>query len=113
MKKNQNIICPVELTLSIIGGKWKVLIIRELLSGKKRFSQIHKAIKGITQKMLSKQLRELERDGIINRKIYPEIPPRVEYSLTEEGEKLRIVLESMQKWGSRYLKWREGVESAE
>lgn len=113
MKKNQNIICPVELTLSIIGGKWKVLIIRELLSGKKRFSQIHKAIKGITQKMLSKQLRELERDGIINRKIYPEIPPRVEYSLTEEGENLRIVLESMQKWGSRYLKWREGVESAE
>lgn len=113
MKKNQNITCPVELTLSIIGGKWKVLIIRELLSGKKRFSQIHKAIKGITQKMLSKQLRELERDGIINRKIYPEIPPRVEYYLTEEGEKLRIVLESMQKWGLRYLKWREGVESAE
>jgi len=104
MKKNHTITCPVELTLSIIGGKWKVLIIRELLNGKKRFSQLHKAIKGITQKMLSKQLRELERHGIVKRKIYPEIPPKVEYSLTEEGEKLRIVLESMQQWGSMYMR---------
>jgi len=104
MKKNHTITCPVELTLSIIGGKWKVLIIRELLNGKKRFSQLHKAIKGITQKMLSKQLRELERHGIVKRKIYAEIPPKVEYSLTEEGEKLRIVLESMQQWGSMYMR---------
>jgi len=95
--------CPVEATLSVLNGKWKLLIIRELLTGPKRFSQIQRAIPGITQKMLTKQLRELERDGLINRKVYPQVPPKVEYSLTDLGESLREVLDAMHRWGERYL----------
>jgi DNA-binding HxlR family transcriptional regulator len=95
--------CPVEATLSVLNGKWKLLIIRELLKGPRRFSQIQRAIPGITQKMLTKQLRELERDGLIRRKVYPEVPPRVEYSLTELGLSLKEVLDAMHRWGERYL----------
>lgn len=94
--------CPVETTLAIIGGRWKVLILQELFSGVKRFGELHRALVGITQKMLTQQLRELERDGIINRMVYAQVPPKVEYSLTEFGMTLRPILETMHEWGVRF-----------
>ena len=96
--------CPVETTLAIIGGRWKVLILQELFSGVKRFGELHRALAGITQKMLTQQLRELERDGIINRMVYAQVPPKVEYSLTEFGMTLRPILETMHEWGVRFEK---------
>ncbi len=95
--------CPVEVTLSLLEGKWKLLIIRELLKGTRRFSQLQRAIPDITQKMLTKQLRELERDGLISRKVYPQVPPKVEYSLTELGRSLEEVLKVMHTWGEQYI----------
>lgn len=96
--------CPIEHTVNLIGHKWKVLILRNLHNnGPQRFSQFSKGIKGITQKMLTQQLRQLEADGVINRKVYPEVPPKVEYSLTELGESLRPVLEEMNKWGKDHM----------
>lgn len=106
MNKRENHICPVDVTLSIINGKWKLLIIKELFSGKKRFSELQRAIAGITQKMLTKQLRELEHDYFINRKVYPQVPPKVEYSLTSVGESLKDVLDVMHKWGENYIQKR-------
>lgn len=94
--------CPVETTLAIIGGRWKVLILQELFSGVKRFGELHRALAGITQKMLTQQLQELERDGIINRMVYAQVPPKVEYSLTEFGMTLRPILETMHEWGVRF-----------
>lgn len=96
--------CPVETTLAIIGGRWKVLILQELFSGVKRFGELHRALAGITQKMLTQQLRELEQDGIINRMVYAQVPPKVEYSLTEVGMTLRPILETMHEWGVRFEK---------
>ncbi len=96
--------CPVELVIELISGKWKLLILRELMSGTKRFSQLQRSIPGITQKMLTKQLRELERAGLVRRKVYPEVPPRVEYSLTELGRSLEEIFEAMHRWGERYMK---------
>ncbi|MCU0526448.1 MAG: winged helix-turn-helix transcriptional regulator [Elainella sp. Prado103] len=87
----------------MIGGRWKVLILRELLSGVKRFNQLHRALQGITQKMLTQQLRELEDDGIIHREVYLQVPPKVEYSLTATGETLKPILEAMHQWGATYL----------
>ncbi len=95
--------CPVEITLQVIGGRWKVLIIRELFQGVKRFSQLHRALHGITQKMLTQQLRELEEDGIVHREVYLQVPPKVEYSLTSLGESLKPILDSMHEWGLRHL----------
>jgi len=95
--------CPVERTLEVIGGRWKVLILRELFPGVKRFGQLHRALHGITQKMLTQQLRELEQDGIIHREIYPQIPPKVEYSLTPLGESLKPIIDAMHEWGMRHL----------
>lgn len=95
--------CPVERTLLVIGGKWKVLVIRDLLTGTKRFSELQRSIPRASQKVLTEQLRELESDGIINRKVYPVIPPKVEYSLTEKGKSLAPVIESMKKWGQDNL----------
>jgi DNA-binding HxlR family transcriptional regulator len=95
--------CPVERTLEVIGGRWKVLIIRELFPGLKRFGQLHRALNGITQKMLTQQLRELEEDGIIYREVYLQVPPKVEYSLTPLGESLKPILDSMHDWGMRHL----------
>lgn len=92
----------METTLAIIGGRWKVLILQELFSGVKRFGELHRALAGITQKMLTQQLRELERDGIINRMVYAQVPPKVEYSLTEFGMTLRPILETMHEWGVRF-----------
>jgi DNA-binding HxlR family transcriptional regulator len=94
--------CPVECTLAVIGGRWKVLIFRELFTGTKRFNQLHRALPRITQKMLSQQLRELVRDGLVVRKVYPQVPPKVEYSLTDAGRSLKPILASMDAWGRRH-----------
>jgi len=94
--------CPIEATLGVIGGVWKVIIIRELLNETKRYSQLHRAIGGVTHKMLAQQLRELERDGVLHREVYKQIPPKVEYSLTEFGA--RPVLQAMNGWGLAQLK---------
>jgi DNA-binding HxlR family transcriptional regulator len=91
--------CPAETTLEIIGGRWKVLIIWQLFRGEKRFSELSRALEGITQKMLTQQLRELEHDGIVHRQVYAQIPPKVEYSLTPLGESLRPVVDAMCEWG--------------
>ncbi|MEZ0360811.1 MAG: helix-turn-helix domain-containing protein [Hydrogenobacter sp.] len=91
---NKEYHCPVELVIEILDGKWKLLILRELMGGKRRFSELKRSIPGITQKMLSKQLKELERQGIIARTLYPQVPPKVEYSLTPIGEKLKKVFET-------------------
>lgn len=95
--------CAVETTLDIIGGRWKVLILRQLLFGVKRFNELHRALPGITQKMLTQQLREMEQDGIIHREVYAQVPPKVEYSLTPLGHSLVPILEAMHQWGVQYL----------
>lgn len=94
--------CPVETTLDVIGGKWKGIILYQLLEGTKRFNEFRRLNPGITQFMLTLQLRELERDGIIHREIYKEVPPRVEYSLTDFGRTLEPVIMSMKAWGESY-----------
>lgn len=99
----QRACCPVERTLEVIGGRWKVLILRELFSGVKRFGQLHRALHGITQKMLTQQLREMEQDGIIHREVYLQVPPKVEYSLTPQGESLKPIIDAMHEWGIRHL----------
>ena len=100
--------CPVEATLVLIGGKYKALILFHLVEGALRFSELHRLIPQATPKMLTQQLRELEGDGLVHREIFPVIPPRVEYSLTEFGRSIRPVLESMYEWGSRCLE-RKGL----
>ena len=94
--------CPVETTLQLIGDKWKVLIIRDLLTGTKRFNELMRSVTGITQKVLTSHLRAMEAAGLVNRKVYPEVPPRVEYSLTETGYSLKPILDSMVAWGDGY-----------
>ncbi|MBE9146735.1 winged helix-turn-helix transcriptional regulator [Planktothrix mougeotii] len=91
--------CPAEITLKVMSGRWKILIIQELWIGVKRFNQLQRSIQGITHKMLTEQLREMEADGVIHRQVYAEIPPKVEYSLTELGEGLKPILEQMHDWG--------------
>jgi Predicted transcriptional regulators len=95
-------LCPVETTLLLIGDKWKVLILRDLMSGTKRFGELKKSISSISHKVLTQQLRALEKDGIIERIVYAEVPPRVEYSLTEEGTSLKPILMAMSAWGKKY-----------
>lgn len=98
--------CRVELTLQVIGGKWKPIIIYRLgEDGTLRFSEMKRAIPNITQKMLTQQLRELEADGVVNRKVYPQVPPKVEYSLTTLGESIMPVIRSLCQWGERYEEW--------
>lgn len=99
--------CPVETLLTLIGNKWKILIIRDLLTGTKRFGELKKSVTGISQKVLTNNLREMENDKLIKRKVYPEVPPRVEYSLTETGLSLKPVLDSMVEWGTKYKKENE------
>lgn len=94
--------CPVETTLTLIGDKWKVLILRDLMPGTKRFGELKKSIGNVSQKVLTAQLRDMEESGLVNRKVYAEVPPRVEYSLTELGQSLRPILDAMQKWGEDY-----------
>ena len=94
--------CPVETTLMLIGDKWKVLILRDLLPGTKRFGELKKSIGSVSQKVLTAQLRDMEKSGLLIRTVYAEVPPRVEYSLTELGKSLKPVLDAMQNWGEGY-----------
>lgn len=94
--------CPVEITLSLISNRWKVLILRDLMDGAKRFGELRKSLGNITQKVLTSNLREMEEDRLIIRTVYAEVPPRVEYQLTDLGYSLKPVLESMKNWGSRF-----------
>lgn len=94
--------CPVETTLTLIGDKWKVLILRDLLTGTKRFGELKKSVGNVSQKVLTAQLCNMEESGLVNRKVYAEVPPRVEYSLTELGQSLKPILDSMQAWGTEY-----------
>ncbi|MBD5082993.1 MAG: helix-turn-helix transcriptional regulator [Clostridiales bacterium] len=104
MKNNDEIIdaCPVATTVNLIGSKWKLLIMRNLLQRPWRFNELQKSLEGISQKVLTDSLRSMERDGIINRTVYPEVPPRVEYSLSEIGESMRSIINAMQEWGENY-----------
>lgn len=94
--------CPVETTLSLIGDKWKVLILRDLITGTKRFGELKKSIGTVSQKVLTAQLRNMEENGLVHRKVYAEVPPRVEYSLTELGQSLKPILDALQNWGEEY-----------
>lgn len=94
--------CPAEMTINIIGGRWKTLILYHLFQGVKRFSELQHALDGVSQKVLTQQLRELERAGILHREVYAQVPPKVEYSLTPLGESLRPVIAAMCQWGTMY-----------
>ena len=96
--------CPVETTLTLISDKWKVLILRDLLTGKKRFGELKKSLGGVSQTVLTSQLRQMEASGLLTRTVYAEVPPRVEYTLTELGYSLQPVLEVMRDWGEAYKK---------
>ncbi|WP_293943931.1 MULTISPECIES: winged helix-turn-helix transcriptional regulator [unclassified Sphingobacterium] len=101
--RKDNYRCAVEVTIEIAGGKWKPLIIHYLLSGTKRFGELKRLIGGVTQRSLTLQLRELETNGIINRTVFDEMPPKVEYNLTEKGKSLSPLLIAMKMWGEEYL----------
>lgn len=97
-----SVACPVEATLELIGGKWKGIVLFHLLSGKLRFSELQRQIPCVTQRMLTKQLRELEADGLVSRFVHAEVPPRVEYELTKKGKTLRSILNSLKQWGEKH-----------
>src|SRR4051812_38569287 len=99
--------CPIEVSLEVIGGMWKTLIIRELMNGTRRYSEIHRALAPITHKMLAQQLRDLESDGVLLRKVYPQVPPKVEYSLSVLGKELIPLMGAMKLWGECVLRHRE------
>ena len=94
--------CPVETTLTLIGDKWKVLILRDLLTGTKRFGELKKSIGNLSQKVLTAQLRAMEENGLLTRTVYAEVPPRVEYTLTDLGKSLKPILDAMWNWGEEY-----------
>ena len=94
--------CPVEYTASMIANKWKILILRDLLTGTKRYNELTRSVVGISAKVLTENLRELESDGIIERKVYPEVPPKVEYYLTDKGNDLRPIIDLMKEYGLKY-----------
>lgn len=94
--------CPVETTLTLISSKWKILILRDLMPGTKRFGELKKSIGEVSQKVLTAQLREMETDGLVRRTVYPEVPPRVEYTLTALGRSLKPILDAMWDWGEAY-----------
>jgi len=103
MKKKEELPdCPVATTVSLIGSKWKLLIIRNLLVRPWRFNELQKSLEGISQKVLTDSLRSMEEDGIITRTVFPEVPPRVEYALSELGESMRPIIKSMEAWGTEY-----------
>ena len=104
--------CPVETTLMLISDRWKVLIIRDLLGGTKRFGQIKKSVGNISQKVLTANLRSMEESGLLIRKVYPEVPPRVEYTLTETGYSLKPSLDAMVAWGTEYQQKRRETEKS-
>lgn len=97
------LLCPVEATIQLIGGKYKAVLLWHLMHGTLRYSELHRKMPRATDKMLAQQLRELERDGLISRKVYPVVPPRTEYSLTEFGKSLVPILDAMCDWGKEYL----------
>lgn len=101
--RGEEVSCALDVTLAIVGGKWKTSILWHLKQKTMRFSGLQRKFPFITRKMLTKQLRELESDGIVNRKVYPEVPPKVEYSLTEKGRTIIPVLDMMQAWGEEFL----------
>lgn len=94
--------CPVETTLTLIGDKWKVLILRDLMPGTKRFGELKKSIGSVSQKVLTAQLRDMEENGLLTRTVYAEVPPRVEYSLTDLGKSLKPILDAMKNWGEEF-----------
>lgn len=94
--------CPVEVTLMLMGDKWKVLIVRDLLTGTKRFGELKKSLNGISQKVLTQHLRTMEKNGLVSRKVYAQVPPKVEYTLTDVGQSLKQVHDAMLAWGSAY-----------
>jgi Predicted transcriptional regulators len=94
--------CPVETTLALMGDRWKILIVRDLLTGTKRFGELKKSLPGISQKVLTSHLRAMEESGLVSRKVFAEVPPKVEYSLTETGKSLKPVHDAMWKWGEDY-----------
>ncbi|WP_455528535.1 winged helix-turn-helix transcriptional regulator [Huintestinicola sp.] len=99
--------CPVETTLMLIGDKWKVLILlRDLMGGTKRFGELKKSVSGISQKVLTANLRDMEENGLVSREVFPEVPPKVEYTLTELGLSMKPILDSMAEWGTEYKKMR-------
>lgn len=102
LKKSELPECPVATTVQLIGSKWKLLILRNLMARPWRFNELHKSLEGVSQKVLTDSLRSLEADGLITRTAYPEVPPRVEYALSETGESLRPLLMQMQEWGAKY-----------
>ena len=99
--------CPVETALMMMGDRWKVLIVRELLTGTKRFGELRKGLAGISQKTLTEHLRVMEEHGLVNRKVYAEVPPRVEYSLTDCGKSLKPIHDAMWKWGEKFQEKRK------
>ena len=105
--------CPVETVLLFMGDRWKVLIVRDLLTGTKRFGELKKSLTGISQKALTQHLRSMEESGLVNRKVFAEVPPRVEYSLTEEGHSLKIILNVMRLWGEKQIMKFDIEEKAE
>lgn len=103
MKRGKKAVCcPVETTLRIIEGRWKVMVLHYLLDGTKRFNELHRLLTGVSHRTLAQQLRELERDGVVNRKVHAQIPPKVEYSLTRLGASLEPILTAMEAWGEKY-----------
>jgi len=102
--------CPIEVALEVIGGMWKTLIIRELMDGTRRYSEIHRALAPVTHKMLAQQLRDLENDGVVMRKVYPQVPPKVEYSLAPLGQELVPLMGAMKLWGERVLQRRAAMK---
>ena len=99
--------CPVATTVALIGSKWKLLIMRNLLQRPWRFNELKKNLEGISQKVLTDSLRSMEADGIITRTVYPEVPPRVEYALSDLGESMRPIMDAMEIWGTEYKKSKE------
>lgn len=104
LKKYELPKCPIETTLMLMGDRWKILIIRELLKGTKRFGELKKGLNGISQKVLTQHLRIMEENLLVNRKVYAEVPPKVEYSLTNTGRSLKSILDVMWEWGEKYQK---------
>ena len=102
MKQSSTPSCPVELALQLVSNRWKVLIIRDLLDGTKRFSELKRSVGNITQKFLTANLRDMEQSGLLTRRAYAEVPPRVEYTLTELGQSLRPVVHALSEWGETY-----------
>ena len=101
-------LCPVETTLMLISDRWVVLILRDLLTGTKRFGELKKSLDGVSQKVLTAKLRDMENNGLLTRRVYPEVPPRVEYTLTDLGYSLKPILDAMRNWGEAYKAQKQG-----